>query len=80
MGTKTGSPWGALSPKPAELFSQVCGCSVARRAKEGCSRSPLAEQPGRSSESRSSAAALPWPPRGRGSLSALTDSIPATAG
>lgn len=29
VGTKTGSPVGsALSPKPAELLSHVCGCSV----------------------------------------------------
>lgn len=59
VGTKTGSPWGALSPKPAEPPSQVCGCSAAGRAKEGRSRSPLAEQPERPGGSRSSAAALP---------------------
>lgn len=48
MGTKTGCPWGALSPKPAGLLSQVCGCSVPKRTKEGGgSRSPLAGQPER---------------------------------
>lgn len=79
-GNKDGVPVCALSPKPAELLSQVCGCSVAGRTKEGCSSSPLAEQPERPAGSRSSAATLPWPLSGRGPLSALTDPTPATAG
>lgn len=33
MGTKTGFPWGALSPKPAGPLSQVCGCSFPRRQR-----------------------------------------------
>lgn len=47
MGTKTGSPWGALSPKPAGLLSQVCCFSVPGRAKEGRSCLPLIGQPER---------------------------------
>lgn len=37
VGTKAGSPWGALSPKLERLLSQVCKSS---QAKEGRSRSP----------------------------------------
>lgn len=66
MGTKTGSPWGALSPKPAGLLSQVCGCSVPGRAKEGRSCLPLTGQLERPRGSRSGAAARPGP--GRASL------------
>lgn len=61
MGTKTGSPWGALSPKPAGLLSQVCCFSVPWRAKEGRSCSPLVGQPERPIGSCSGATALPWP-------------------
>lgn len=53
VGTKAGFPWGALSPKPAGLLSQVCGCSVPKRAKEGGSPSPLPGQPERPRGSRS---------------------------
>lgn len=61
VGTKTGFPRGALSPKPQGLLSQVCGCSVPGQAKEGRSRSPLTGQPERPRGSRSGAAAQLWP-------------------
>lgn len=64
MGTKTGFPWAALSPKPARLLSQVCGCSFPRRPKEGRSRWPFTGQPERPKGSRSGAAARSWPLRG----------------
>lgn len=60
MGTKAGSPWGALSPKPEGLLSQVCDSSLPGRAKEGRSRSASAGQPERPRGSRR-AAARSWP-------------------
>lgn len=40
-GNKDGVPVCALSPKPAELLSQVCGCSVAGRRKGAPARPSL---------------------------------------
>lgn len=58
VGTKTGSPWGALSPKLAGLLSQVCCRSVRGERRRGApapgSRSNLSAPPG----------AAPAPPPG----------------